>query len=130
MSISIDTKAVKRLRDMLLEEGRLPGQPAQQKSSAHRKAELERVAPIAETMFLVVMADGHAAVSETESLKGAIRVLTQGVLGDHALEELLARCNRNPRCRAPRHPVRSGRCGPGKQAPRPPLTPPAGTGAA
>lgn len=85
----IRTGTIERLRDALLESGRRGGGVL---SSAYEtlaregllhdeEAEaLERVDPVAETMFLMMAADGTLTESEHEAIRGAIRGLTGEVL--------------------------------------------------
>src|SRR5690606_20890338 len=85
----IRTGTIERLRDALLESGRRGSAVL---SSAYEtlaragllteeeKAALQRVDPVAETMFLMMAADGTLADTERDAVRGAIRGLTGDVL--------------------------------------------------
>jgi tellurite resistance protein len=85
----IRTGTIERLRDALLESGRRGGTVL---SSAYETlaregllndeeaAALHRVDPVAETMFLMMAADGTLAETERDAVRGAIRGLTGDVL--------------------------------------------------
>lgn len=89
--MEIRTKTIERLRDALLQSGRRGGTVM---SSAYRtvaregfftveeKAALDRVEAVAETMFLVIAADGQVMDTEMAALRGAIRGLTGDILSD------------------------------------------------
>lgn len=93
MSHQIDTDVIRRLRDALLAEGLSDAAQAADAIASRRDAALARVAPFAETMYLVMIADGHSTDEELTSVRGAIRILTQGLLNDADLEALLQRCD-------------------------------------
>jgi len=100
MSLHIDTDTIRRLRDALLAESGL--EPVREGAvGAHREAAMARVAPFAETMYLVMAADGHTAEAEVASVRGAIRMLTRGLLDEEDLDELLQNCDRAARERGP-----------------------------
>ena len=98
MSLNINTQTIRRLRDALLESGRLDEQPGdinnETKTDDRSQALMNRVSPFAETMYLTMMADGVAAESEKEAIRGALQVLTQGFLDESMLEKILERCQR------------------------------------
>jgi len=89
--MELRTKTIERLRDALLKSGRRKSAVS---SSAYRilaregllsKEEneaLERVAAVAEAMFLVIAADEQVTDTELAALRGAIRGLTGDVLSD------------------------------------------------
>lgn len=93
MSLHINSATIRRLRDALLEEGGLTSGPAADISCPMRDAARARVAPFAETMYLVMLADGECAPQEMASVRGAIRMLTQGLLADSDLDDMLLRCD-------------------------------------
>ena len=90
--MNIDTGKIRRLRDALVEGGRLQSTEVPQgdrPASRGRLAALDRVAPFVETMYLMMMVDGQGDKPEQEAIRGAIRVLTQGLLDDEGLGELV-----------------------------------------
>lgn len=85
----IETATIQRLRDALLQSGRRPSvilSPAyetlarQGLLSAEESHALERVDPFAETMYLMMAADGVLDESELDAIRGAIRGLCGDVL--------------------------------------------------
>jgi uncharacterized tellurite resistance protein B-like protein len=92
VSLQIDSATIRRLRDALLAEGNQSPEPAADINCPHRAAARARVAPFAETMYLVMLADGDCAPQEMASVRGAIRILTQGLLADSDLDDMLQRC--------------------------------------
>lgn len=96
MSLNIDTQTVRRLRDALIESGRLeersPVTNSGSKIDDRSQALIDRVSPFAETMYLTMMVDGEAAESEKEAIRGALQMLTQGFLDESMLEKILDRC--------------------------------------
>jgi Tellurite resistance protein TerB len=77
--MNIDTTAIRRLRDQLFSSaGDNPAEapPSPQIAAAIRR----RVEPFAETMFLVMRADGDSARVEEDALAAAIDVLSDGQL--------------------------------------------------
>lgn len=87
--MKLQTKTIERLRDALLQSGRRPSLVA---SSAYETltregllspeevAALNRVEPLAETMFLMMAADGKLSEHEYDAVRGGIRGLTDNVL--------------------------------------------------
>lgn len=94
----IRTGTIERLRDALLESGRRGSAVL---SSAYEtlaragllteqeKAALQRVDPVAETMFLMMAADGTLADTERDAVQGAIRGLTGDVLHSGTIDFML-----------------------------------------
>ncbi len=85
----IRTGTIERLRDALLESGRREGTvlssayetlARQGLLSTEETAALRRVDAVAETMFLMMAADGQVADAERDAVRGAIRGLTGEVL--------------------------------------------------
>src|SRR5262245_15988904 len=94
----IRTGTIERLRDALLESGR---RDAVVLSSAYEtlaregllngeeSAALKRIDAVAETMFLMMSADGQVAESERDAVRGAIRGLTGDVLNAGIINVML-----------------------------------------
>ena len=92
--MDIDTGRIRRLRDALIEGGRVDAvvdQQGDRPASRGTRASLERVAPFVETMYLMMMADDEGGALERDAIRGAMRVLTHGLLQDSELEELTQR---------------------------------------
>ena len=92
--MDIDTGRIRRLRDALIEGGRVGAvvdQQGDRPASRGTRASLERVAPFVETMYLMMMADDEGGALERDAIRGAMRVLTHGLLQDSELEELTQR---------------------------------------
>jgi tellurite resistance protein len=87
--MKLKTRTIERLRDALLQSGRRPSLVA---SSAYETltrngllsndeiVALNRVDPLAETMFLMMAADGKLTDAERDAVRGGIRGLTDDVL--------------------------------------------------
>jgi tellurite resistance protein len=87
--VKLKTRTIERLRDALLESGRRQSVVV---SSAYETltregllspeevAALNRVDPLAETMFLMMAADGTLSDVEQEAIRGGVRGLTDDVL--------------------------------------------------
>lgn len=97
--MNIDTATIQRLRDALLESGRpQPDEPTTDQAEAgstREQAALRRFTPFAETMYLMMMVDGDQNTSELDSIRGAMRILTNDFLGDDALDDIFRRCGLN-----------------------------------
>ena len=94
--MNIDTDAIRRLRDQLLDHYDSPGTvDAGQVAALQQEALIRRVDPFAETMYLVMIADGTPADSERKALIAAIDILTNGALGSVAIESMLDRFENN-----------------------------------
>src|SRR3982751_5745772 len=98
--MKLETATIRRLRDALLKSGR---RAEAVQTSAYEtltragllsdveQAALERIDPMAETMFLVMAADSQITDSERDAVRGAIRGLTDGVLHDGTIKVMLER---------------------------------------
>jgi len=87
--MKIQTATIERLRDALLKSGRRPSMVV---SSAYETltreglltpeevGSINRIGPLAETMFLMMAADGTVADVERDAVRGAIRDLTDDLL--------------------------------------------------
>lgn len=96
--VKLKTRTIARLRDALLQSGRRPSMVA---SSAYETltregllsteeiAALNRVDPLAETMFLMMAADGKLTDEEHDAVRGAIRGLTDNVLRTGTINVML-----------------------------------------
>jgi hypothetical protein len=92
--MEIDTRAIRRLRDYLLShpEPAAAGQDAGDGIEPWTDSAIaRRVEPFAETMFLVMMADGEPDPTERQALVGALNVLTEGLVSRGLLESMLDR---------------------------------------
>jgi tellurite resistance protein len=97
-TMKIETLTITRLRDALLQSGRRPSMLV---SSAYETltregllsleevAALNRVDPLAETMFLMMAADGTLADAERDAVRGAIRGLTDNVLRSGTIKVMM-----------------------------------------
>ena len=92
--MDIDTAAIRRLRDALLGKS-TAGTSNTGAPSATGDAVLRRVEPFAETMFIVMVADDHAATSEKQALGAAVGILTDGLVGPDGVRELIDRFRDN-----------------------------------
>jgi len=96
--MKLETATVARLRDALLQGGRRPSIVA---SSAYETltreglltpeeaSAISRVEPLAETMFLMMTADGTVAEPERDVVRGAIRGLTDDLLRTGTINVML-----------------------------------------
>lgn len=96
--MKIQTVTISRLRDALLLSGRRPSMIA---SSAYETltreglltpeevGSISRVEPLAETMFLMMAADGTIAEAERDAVRGAIRGLTDNLLRSGTINVML-----------------------------------------
>lgn len=96
--MKLKTRTIERLRDALLESGRRPSVVV---SSAYETltregllspaeiAALNRVDPLAETMFLMMAADGKLTNAERDAVRGGIRGLTDDVLRTGTINVML-----------------------------------------
>lgn len=96
--MKIETETISRLRDALLQSGRRPSlvmSPAyetltrQGLLSPEEMAALNRVDPLAETMFLMMAVDGKLAEQEQDAVRGAIRGLTDNLLRTGTIKVML-----------------------------------------
>lgn len=91
----IDTQLIHRLREQLLAKGLTaagaPAGAALEELAPYEAAALERVAPLAELLFLMMGADGAADVRERDAIRGAVRTLTDGILPAAAADRLVDR---------------------------------------
>jgi len=95
--MNIDTDAIRRLRDHLLAHHDRQETDATVDSAGERQKEavLRRADPFAETMYLVMIADGKPADVERKALIAAIGILTNSTLGSQDIESMFARFDAN-----------------------------------
>lgn len=96
--MKIQTATIERLRDTLLQSGRRPSMVV---SSAYETltreglltpeelACISRVGPLAETMFLMMAADGKLTEVERDAVRGAVRGLTDNLLRTGTINVML-----------------------------------------
>ena len=96
--MKLQTATIERLRDALLQSGR---RPTMVSSSAYETltreglltpeevGSINRVGPLAETMFLMMAADGTLAETEKDAIRGAIRGLTDNLLRSGTINVML-----------------------------------------
>ena len=94
----LDSDALTRLRDELLQRGgrkslapELGESVLARGSAAEVQAIMQRVAPLCEVLYLLMVADGESDADEQDLLRGAIRALTDGALRTSAIDALLRR---------------------------------------
>jgi tellurite resistance protein len=98
-TMKLETSTIVRLRDALLQSGRRPSSvlsPAyetlarQGLLSPEESTALERIDLHAETMYLMMSADGQINVAEKDAIRGAIRGLTGNLLRSGTIDAMLA----------------------------------------
>ncbi len=96
--MKLETTTIRRLRDALLQSGRRPSVvlstayetlARQGMLSPEESAALNRVDPLAETMFLMMSADGKVEDTERDAVRGAIRGLTDNLLRSGTINVML-----------------------------------------
>lgn len=92
----LDSTMLARLRDELRQRGARVSLPPPDSApavpaSADVLAVMERVAPICEVLYLLMVADHDCDAREQEVLRGTVRALTDGVLKTTVIEAMLAR---------------------------------------
>lgn len=96
--MKIETTTIRRLRDALLSSGRRPSMvlsPAYELLtregllSQEETIALTRVDPLAETMFLMMAADGKIEDAERDVVRGAIRGLSDNVIHSGTIKVML-----------------------------------------
>ncbi len=102
--MKIETATIRRLRDALLESGRRASavmSPAYETLARagllteDEQSALTRVDPMAETLFLMMAADGKVTASERDALRGAIRGLAGDVLHEGTIQVMLEQYERS-----------------------------------
>ena len=96
--MKIETATIRRLSEALLQSGRRPSVvlssayetlTREGMLSPEESAALTRVDPLAETMFLMMSADGRIADEERDAVRGAIRGLTDNLLRSGTINVML-----------------------------------------
>jgi tellurite resistance protein len=96
--MKIETATIRRLRDALVLSGRRPSMmlssayetlARQGLLSPEESAALTRVDPLAETMFLMMSADGSISDVERDAVRGAIRGLSDNLLRSGTINVML-----------------------------------------
>jgi tellurite resistance protein len=96
--MKIETATIRRLRDALIQSGRRPSvvlSPAYETLtregllSPEETTALNRVDPLAETMFLMMSADGNISEIERDAVRGAIRGLSDNILRSGTINVML-----------------------------------------
>ncbi|HEY6881650.1 MAG TPA: TerB family tellurite resistance protein [Polyangiales bacterium] len=91
----LDSETLLRLRDELRRTGERRSLPPSAPPSAAEDvsqdvlAVVQRVAPMCEVLYLLMVADEHSDQREVEVLRGAIRTLTQGALRTGVIDGML-----------------------------------------
>jgi len=95
--MDIDTQAIRRLRDHLLAridaagDGTESKAGTQHESADTKEAVARRVEPFAETMYLVMIADGQSDSIERRAMSAALDVLAGGQMSAGDIEVMLDR---------------------------------------
>ena len=96
--MKLQTRTIERLRDALLQSGRRPSLVVSSAYetltregllSSEEVLALNRVDPLAETMFLMMAADGKLTEAEHDAVRGGIRGLTDNVLRTGTINVML-----------------------------------------
>jgi tellurite resistance protein len=94
----INTVTITRLRDALLQSGRRPSlvvSPAYETLARsgllgpEEVAAVERIDPLAETMYLMMTVDGTIAESEKDAIRGAVRGLADNLIRSGTMNVML-----------------------------------------
>ena len=94
----LHTTTITRLRDALLQSGRRPSivvSPAYETLarsgllSPEETSAVERIDPLAETMYLMMAADGNISEVERDALRGAIRGLADNLIRTGTINVML-----------------------------------------
>ncbi len=94
--MKLDTPAIRRLRDRLLTAAPTDSAAASPETAAPAPragqiAAVERIAPLAEVLYLVMAADGEIALAERATIRNAIGVLTDDLLRREEVDDLMNR---------------------------------------
>lgn len=96
--MKIETATIARLRDALIQSGRRQSVVVSSADetltregllSDDENAAVARISPMAETMFLVMAADGKISAGEMDAIRGAVRGLTDGLLQEGTIKVML-----------------------------------------
>lgn len=98
IGMKIESATIRRLRDALLQSGRRPSVVSSSAYETLTRAgllspeesdALNRVEPLAETMFLMMAADGGISEPERDAVRGAVRGLTDNLLHSGTINVML-----------------------------------------
>ncbi len=89
--VKLESETLRRLRSRLLEPRFEPAPESAAGPGPEQEAALERVGPVAETLFLMMVADDRSAREEHIAVHNAIHLLTDGLLPESLVGELLGR---------------------------------------
>ena len=89
--MEINSCAIRRLRDHLLTDLHSPRPEGCTGSVQAERAVIRRLEPFAETMYLVMMADGEPAATERQALNAALGVLSDGQIRQTEIDSMLDR---------------------------------------
>jgi uncharacterized tellurite resistance protein B-like protein len=87
--MEINTSAIRRLRDHLLTDPHTAPSHSCAGAVQAEAAVIRRLEPFAETMYLVMMADGEPAATERQALNAALAVLSDGQIRQAAIDSML-----------------------------------------
>ncbi|HEX5659041.1 MAG TPA: hypothetical protein VFX59_17725 [Polyangiales bacterium] len=95
----LDSESLLRLRDQLRRSGErrsiAPPPPGKSDPPSDVLAIVQRVAPMCEVLYLLMVADEHSDERELEVLRGAIRALTEDTLRTPIIDGMLERFEAN-----------------------------------
>ena len=91
VTMEFDTEAIRRLRDGLLDGATAAQVPGERADELQTRAMLARIEPFAETMYLVMVADGTADAGEQAAVRGALGLLLEGQVPAVELDSWLER---------------------------------------
>jgi len=95
--MQLDTAVTRRLRDALLSTAEASPSGALEDPDAltpEQHAALDRILPIIEALYLMMVADRDAASAERQAVTGALVALSGGVLGGSVVDWILERFER------------------------------------
>ena len=89
--MDIDTGKIRRLRDALVEGGRLAATQVEVSGHNHDRhlAAVQRVSPMVEVMYLMMAIDADVGEDEHASIQGALKLLTDGMVSNAHLDGML-----------------------------------------
>jgi uncharacterized tellurite resistance protein B-like protein len=89
-TMDIDTKTIRRLRDNIIDSKDLSADRLGRRTTPAMKTSiLSRLRPFAETMYLVMVADGRTDSAELDALIAALQILSGGQVEEVELNDLV-----------------------------------------